>query len=155
MFITSYVFVCLPGGSAPSGMGLGYQFMLYSSPLQIKKLANSNRLFHFCSTTNPPVQRKDCHCKACTLSSNQQALALKSSLLKSKTIQIHTLILNSIIIAQRAHFVNELFTLFLQKFMFSSGLCFWCIARKSSVLISRYAFFVTATLLWPSNPLNV
>ena len=149
------MFVCLPGGSAPSGMGLGYQFMLYSSPLQIKKLANSNRLFHFCSTTNPPVQRKDCHCKACTLSSNQQALALKSSLLKSKTIQIHTLILNSIIIAQRVHFVNELFTLFLQKFMFSSGLCFWCIARKSSVLISRYAFFVTATLLWPSNPLNV
>ena len=36
-FITSYVFVCLPGGSAPSGMGLGYQFMLYSSSLQIKK----------------------------------------------------------------------------------------------------------------------
>ena len=108
------LFVC-PAVQPPPVWALGYWFMLYSSSLQIKKLANSNRLFHFCSTTNPPVQRKDCHCKACTLSSNQQALALKSSLLKSKTIQIRTLILNNIIIAQKAHFVNELFTIFLRK----------------------------------------
>ena len=136
MFSSVYNLLCvcwLPGGFAPSGMGFVFIASCGIPPLQTKKLANSNCLLHFCSTTKPQ-NKKDCYCKACTFSSNQQALALKSSLLKSKTIQIHTLILNNIIIAQKAHFVNELFTLFLQKFMFCGRLCFWYIARKASVL---------------------
>ena len=121
----------------------GLRFLLFHAvflPCKQKSLPIQTAYYTFAAQLTPQ-NKKDCYCKACTFSSNQQALAPKSSLLESKTIQIHTLILNSIIIAQRVHFVNELFTLFLKKFMFSSGLCFWCIARKSSVLISRYAFF--------------